>query len=148
MTGQRSEATPIAQPARVDRWIGPRNEAQHILGTAVHFDVAADCAAAADRRCADQVPRPRLEAVLATGQRPDRTQLDRVAGEDRVVRLAGQRGDFALGAALYGGERFVAWNLLMKADAAVAHDEALSINDDLFAEGESLFLVALLLGEA
>ena len=142
------EAAAIAQPALVDVRVGARDESQHGLGAAVDLDVAADGAAVADRRGAHQVPRAGLEAVLATGQRADRAQLDRVAGEQRVVRLAVECGDLAVGAAIDGRQGFVARDLLVEADAAVAHDAALAVEHDLLAERERLFLVAFFFGEA
>src|SRR5438105_3226779 len=144
----RLETTAIAQPAAVDLGIGSRYQAEHRLGAAVDLDIAADGAAVTHRGRTDEVPGPRLEPVLAAGQRADRAPLDRVTAEDRGVRLAVQCGDLAVGAALDGGQRRVSRDLLVKPDAAEAHDAAFAVQHDLRPERIGLLLVTLFFGEA
>src|SRR5262249_6454149 len=132
----------------VDLGVRARDQAQDRAVARVQRHVAADAAAAADRRRAREVPRPRAEPVLARGQRADRAQLDRVAGERRRERLARQRTGLAVAAALERDQRLVAGDLVLEARAAVAQDAALLVEHDQLAERERLVLGALALVHA
>src|SRR5437763_1756409 len=76
----------------------------------------------ADRDVLAQVPRTRLEAVGQRGERPDRAHLDAIAALLARERLAVERRDLRVDAALVGGERVLAHDLVAIADAAHAHD--------------------------
>src|SRR5262249_30885965 len=72
-----------------------------------------------------QVPRPRLEPVRQRGERADRADLDAIAALLALERLAVERRDLGPHAALMGGERVVAHDLVAVAHAAHADDAAI-----------------------
>ena len=102
----------------------------------------------ADRARALDVPRARAEAVRARGQRADRAELDDVAAERRDVRVAVERADERVRAALVQDQLVVLGDLLREAHAAVAEDAALAVDRDQRRELERLLEVALGLDEA
>src|SRR5215203_7470542 len=85
-------------------------------------DVAADGAEAADGGHVLDLPRPRLEAVLGRGERPDGAELDHVAAEGRRVRLVLEGRDHRLRAAILRHELPVLGDVGGEARAAVAED--------------------------
>ena len=107
-----------------------REHAHHALVAHGQLDVALRRAQRADRARALDVPRARAEAVGARGQRADRAQLDDVAAERRHVRVAVERADEGVRAALEQDQLVVLGDLLREAHAAVAEDAALAVDRD------------------
>src|SRR5205085_2487610 len=124
------EAALVAQPALVDLWMVPRLDPLDLPLARRRGDVAADGAQAADRRNALDLPRPRLEAVLRRGERPDRADLGDVPGERPAVQLVLERGDHRLRAAVDRDELPVLRDAVREPRAAVAEDAALAVEGD------------------
>src|SRR5262249_61976308 len=83
----------VAEPALVDlRVVAGENPLDLALARG-RADVAADRAEPADGRHVLDLPGARLEAVLRRRERPDRAELDHVAGERCPVRLRLQGPD-------------------------------------------------------
>ena len=146
--GLVAEAAAVAHPAVVDLRVVAREHAHDALVAHGQLDVAVRRAARADRARALDVPRPRAEAVRARRQRADRAQLDDVARERADVRMAVERADVAVRAALEQDQLVVLADLLREAHAAVAEDAALAVDRDRRRQLERLLEVALGLDEA
>ena len=142
------EAAAVAQPAPVDR-VGVDAEVAHeLVARRLHDGAAADAARRARALDLLEVPRPGLEAVRRRGQRADRADLHRVAGEVRRERLVRERHHLGLVAALHEADQRVAGDLVGEAGAAVAQDAALAVEQHEVADRDRLLEVALLLDVA
>ena len=95
-----------------------------------------------------EVPRAGAEAVLARGQRADRTDLHGVAREVRVERLVGEVQHLRAVAAVDEVDQRVARDLVREACAPRALDAPLAVEQDQLAQADRLLPVALLLDEA
>ena len=84
-----------------------------------------------DRRRGDQVERAGAEAVRRGGQRADRADLDRVAGEVGLERLLLVDADLLQGTALDQRDERVTGDLLGEAGAAGAQHAALAVEQHL-----------------
>ena len=142
------EAALVAEPAVVDLVVVALQHAQDALVADGEAHVALRRAERADRARLLDVPRPRAEAVGPRGERADGAQLDDVAAERRDVRVAVERADERVRAALVQDELVVLADLLAEAHAAVAEDAALAVDRDQRAQRERLLEVALGLDEA
>src|SRR4029078_10467018 len=80
------------------------------------------------------VPRPRLEAVVASGNRADRADVHQVAREQRVDALLVERRDLAVAAARDDANLRVAVDLAHEADAPRAEDAAVAVQHQRRAE--------------
>ena len=94
-----------------------------------------------------EIPGTGLEAVLPRGERADRTDLHRVAGEVRVERLVGEVEHLHAVAALDEVDQRVAGDLLGEAGTTSALDAALPVEEHQVAELDRLLEVTLLLDE-
>ena len=142
------EAALVAQPAVVDLGVVAREHAHDAVVADGELDVALRGAERAQRAGALDVPRARAEAVGARGERADGAQLDDVAAERRDVRVAVERADERVRAALEQDQLVVLGDLLREAHAAVAEDAALAVDRHQRRELERLLEVALGLDEA
>src|SRR5260370_39084827 len=112
------EAAAVADPALVDLVVLVRGDA-HELATALPLrDAAADRALRADRFSVGHVPRPGLETPDPRREGADWTEVDDVAAEDRLQRLAALARDERLDASLVGGQRPLPGNLVVVAGGA------------------------------
>src|SRR5690606_4826059 len=120
--GLEGEAALVAQPGPVDRVRGDAVEAQHLVTGRVDGHPTSDRTGGAGRLGGLEVPRAGLEPVRLGGQRADRADLHGVAREVRVERLAGERVDLGVGAAVDEVDQRVVGDLGGEAGAAVAED--------------------------
>ena len=81
--GLEAEAALVAEPAPVDRVAVDAEVAHELVTARLHGDAASDRARGARARRLAEVPRAGLEAVRRGGERTDRADLHRVAGEVR-----------------------------------------------------------------
>src|SRR5262249_51520661 len=106
----------------------------------------------------DEVERAGAEAVLRTGERADRADLDRVAGEvgvERfliywiywVLRVAAEHADLLVGRTLHQVDEPVAGDLVGEAGAALAQYTALAVEQHLRRDRDRLRILALALVE-
>ena len=142
------EAATVAQPAPVDGLGVDAELAHELVARRLHDDAAADAAVRARALDLLEVPRPGLEAVRRGGERADRADLHRVAGEVRRERLVGERQDLRLVATLGEADQRIAGDLVGEARAAVAQDAALAVEQHEVADRDRLLEVPLLLDVA
>ncbi len=81
----------VAGPFFVHVLVQPGVYPHQLAVAGLNRDVAADAAHRADRVCRLELPRTRREPICAGSQRPDRTQLNRVAAEFRLKAFHGER---------------------------------------------------------
>jgi hypothetical protein len=142
------EAALVAQPPVVDLLVVAGEHAQDAVVADREADVALRRAQRAQAAGLLDVPGPRAEAVGLGRQRAHRAQLDDVAAERRDVRMAVERPDVRVGAALLEDQLVVLGDLLAEAHAAVAEDAALAVDGDQRRQRQRLLEVALGLDEA
>ena len=118
------EAVLVREPALVDRLVLQRQHAHHAIALHLHDQVAAERIVRRHRLAARQLPRARRVAERLRRQRADRADVDRVAGELGIDRLADERDDLRVLAAADHAELHDAGDLLAEADAARALDAA------------------------
>ncbi len=129
------EAADVAHPVAVDVGIEPRRHADQLralgplrLGLEPRRRVAALLAERADR--VDRfgiVPGPRLEAVVARGDRADRADVHQVAGQQRVDALLLERRDLAAVPAIDDVDLRVGVDLAHEPHAPRAEDAAVAV---------------------
>ena len=135
----------VAVPERVDRVVGQRLGPQDLVAATLHRERAPDGAERAGRRRRQEVPGPGEEAVRLRGERTDRADLDRVAGEVGVERLGGPPVDLRHRAAVEQLDLLVARDLPAEPHAAPAEHAALPVEHHQFGERDGLAEVTLLL---
>ena len=125
------EAVLVGDPLLVDLGVVAGEAAHHLAAPVVHADRGTTGVVLGDRRRGDQVEGAGAEAVLGRGQRADRADLDRVAGEVAVVRLLLVDADLLEGAALEQLDERVAGDLGGEAGAARAQHATLPVEQHL-----------------
>src|SRR5262249_28719177 len=138
----------VAHPEAVDLRVRPRRQAVDLVLVGRRVDVAAARAAGADRRHVAQEPDARVEAERRPGERPDRADVDGVAGVGVVQRLAREGGDDRVAPAVEQPQLAGLADLVAEADAARALDAALAVEHDARADRVALLVMDLLLHEA
>ena len=140
-------ATLVAQPTVVDR-LGVDTEQSHEpVRRRLQRTAALHRARVARRLDRVEVPGPRLEAIWLRGQRADRADLHRVAGEVGVEGLLGEVEHLHAVAALDEVDQGVAGDLVGEARAAPALDATLAVEQHEIADRDRLLEVPLLLDE-
>ncbi len=129
------EASDVTHPVAVDLGIEARRHAREAralcplrLGLQPRRRVAALLAQRADR--VDRfgvVPRPRLEAIVARGDRADRTHVHEVSGQEGMNALFLERRDLAAVAAIDDVDLRVRIDLAHEADAPRAENAAVPV---------------------
>ena len=125
------EAVLVADPLLVDLGVVAGEATHHLAATVVDADRGTAGVVLGDTRRGDEVEGARAEAVVGRGQRADRADLDRVAGEVALEGLALVDRDLLHRAALGEGDERVTGDLLGEAGAARAEDAALAVEQDL-----------------
>ena len=138
----------VAEPALVHRLGVDAEQTHDAVRRRLDRAPAADRAGLARRLGRLEVPRTRLEAVRARGQRADGADLHDVAGEVRRERLVGIGDDLGLLAAPAEVDERVARDLGGEARAAPALDAALPVEQHEVADRDRLLEVPLLLDVA
>src|SRR5262249_49725144 len=121
----------VAVPLLVHRRVVPGEAAQHLAPAVVRALRAPGRAVLADARRGGKVERAGPEPVLLTGERADRADLHRVAGEVGVERLTRGDADLLVGRALHQVDELVAGDLLREPGAALAQHAALPVEQHL-----------------
>ncbi|GAA5615746.1 hypothetical protein Spla01_06963 [Streptomyces platensis] len=121
----------VADPLLVDLGVVGRQPPHDLAAPVVRTGRAAARAVLAHRRRGDQVERAGAEAVRGGGERPDRADLDGVAGEVRLEGVALSGADLLEGAALDEFDHRVAGDLVAEAGAARAEHTALTVQQHL-----------------
>ena len=138
------EAVLVGQPALVDRLVLERQHAHHPVLLHLHHQVGAEAVVRRDRLAPRQLPGARLVAERLGGQRADRAEVDHVARQLGVDRLADEGDDLGVLAAADEAELHHAGDLLAEAHAARALDAAAHLlrrdqRAQLLSEDDSLF---------
>ncbi len=123
--------TLVAIPLLVDLRILTRQPPHHLAAPPVGALGAAGGAVLAHRGRGHQVEGPGAEAVRRTGQRADRADLHRVAGEVALERLVLVDGHLLQRAALEQLDERVAGDLVGEAGASGAEDAPLAVEQHL-----------------
>ena len=114
----------VGQPALVDCFVFERQHAHHLVVLDLHDQVRTGRVVRADRLAPRQLPVARLKAEWLAGDRADRAQVDHVARQFGVHRIAEHRGDLRMFAAVDHAELHHPADFLAEADAARAVDAA------------------------
>jgi hypothetical protein len=149
LRGEVAEGEPalVVDPLLVDLGVVAGQPAHHRAAAAVRADRAAARTVLADAIRGHQVERPRAEPVRRAGERADRADLDRVAGEVGLERLVLRHADLLLRAALEQVDERVAGDLLREPGAALAEHAALAVQKDLRGDRQRLGERPLLVDE-
>src|SRR5262245_45540114 len=141
-------ATRVAQSTAVQRLEIETEQSLDAIGRRLYRPGAVHGAGGARRFGGREVPRAGAEAVLRRGERPDRADLHRVAGEIRVERLLFEVQDLRAVATVDEGAERITRDLVRIPSAPRTLNTAHTIQQDQFAERDRLLEVALLLDEA
>ncbi len=138
--GDVAEGEPalVVDPLLVDRGVVARHPTHDDAAAGVGAHRAAARAVLAHARRGPQVERPGPEPVGRARERPDRADLDRVAGEVALERLVLGDADLLLGAAFEQLDERVARDLLGEAGAALAEHAALAVEQHLGGDRDRL----------
>src|SRR4029079_10713513 len=137
-----TEAADVAHPVAVDRRLVARRQPRQpgaLRPLRLRLDPRRRRAALRAERAdgvhrVGVVPRARLEAVVASGNRADRADVHQVAREQRVDALLVERRDLAVAAARDDANLRVAVDLAHEADAPRAEDAAVAVQHQRRAE--------------
>ena len=116
------EAVLVRKPAFVHCGILERHDAHHAIAFHLHDEIAAERIVRRHRTAPRELPGPRRVAERLRGQRADRADVDHVAGQLGVDRVADERDDLRVLAATDHAELHDAGDFLAEADAARALD--------------------------
>ncbi|EWS53923.1 hypothetical protein X551_03268 [Methylibium sp. T29] len=142
------EAVAVGDPAFVDRLVLERHDTHHLVVLDLHDQVRARRIVRADRLAARQLPGAGAVAERLAGERTDRADVNHVARQLGVDRVAGHRGDLAVLAAMDHAQLHHAGHFLAEAHAAGAVNAATHLlhgdqrSDVLVQHDALLFLVA------
>ncbi len=143
----RQEPALVAQPAVVDRVDVDAQQAGQPVGGRLHRHPAAERTGGAGRLDLVEIPRTGREPVGRRGQRPDRADLHRVAGEVGGERQLGERADLDVLPPADEVDLGLAGHLVREAGAAAALDAPLAVEQHQLGDRHRLLEVALLLDE-
>src|SRR5207237_201086 len=101
---------------------------------AVEVDAASRRAVSTDAFLRLEIPDPLFVEEVLAAQRPDRTEVDDVAGELVVERFAGEDVDLGMMAAMGDLQLGLSADLAGEADAASTHDTAIGEEGDVVAD--------------
>ena len=124
------EAVLVRQPALVDRFVLEREHPHHPVLLDLDHQVRAEPAMGAHRALARELPGARGVAERLRRKRPDRAQIDHVAGQLRVHGLPDERENLRVLAAPRHAEFHHACDFLPEAHAARAVDAARHVGGD------------------
>jgi hypothetical protein len=120
----------VGDPPRVHVHVGARLDAVHLAVVVLDEEVVAARGEAVDRRRLGQEPHALLEQELLVEQRAHRAQVDHVAGQRVVERLAREDVDHLAVAAAVDHQLVGAGHLAREAHAARAHDASVAVEED------------------
>src|SRR5262249_51807723 len=138
----------VAEPSVVDGLRVDTEESHDPVRRALERAAAADRARLARRLYRLQVPRSCAEPVRRCGQRADRTDLHRVAGEIRRELLRRVRDDLGEATATAEIDEWFADDFCSEARASSALDTAFTVEEHEVADRDRLLEVPLLFDEA
>ena len=121
---------PVGQPVLVDRIVVLRHDAQHFTTARMQEQVRAKRVVITDRFPRDQFPGTRLEPERLVGQRANRADINDVAAEFGLDRLADVGPDLGVFAAANAAKLTGAGNFTHEAHAARAMDAAGHVGRD------------------
>ena len=128
--GLVTEAVAVRQPAFVDGFIGARQHAHHAPVARLHVEIGADAVVRADRGVVLQFPRARRETERLGGQRPDRAQINHVAGQFGIHAAIEKGTDLGMLAAPQAAKLHDTGDLFAETHAARAVDAARHFGGD------------------
>ena len=136
----------VGDPALVDVLVLERHHTQHRVIFHLHDEVRAGAVVGTYALASRELPGARAVAERLAGERTDRTDIDHVARELGVDRLAGDRRDLGMFAAVDHAQLHHAGQLLAKAHAAGAVDAAAHLfhrdqRADVLVEDDTFFFV-------